>query len=84
MCLHNILKDQILCSAYAHSLLPDIGENFQYNEALKPGGLVSAVAVTAGTLLAGVAAVIPPLRYLIRKLVPKPGQGDSLSLLCIT
>jgi len=52
------------------------GKDFAYNEALKPGGLVNAVAVSLATVLGGAAVLIPPLRFLIRKIVPKPGEGD--------
>ena len=51
------------------------GENFKYSEAFKPGGLFSAVGVSFATLLFGAAALIPPLRFLMRKVVPKPGEG---------
>ncbi len=53
------------------------GEDFTYNEALKPGGLFSAVAVSVATILGGAALVVPPLRFLLRKVVPKPGSGES-------
>ncbi|DBA76546.1 TPA: hypothetical protein ACH3X2_008602 [Trebouxia sp. C0005] len=53
------------------------GEDFTYNEACKPGGLVSAVAVSVATILGGAAVLIPPLRFLLRKVVPKPGSGPS-------
>ncbi|DBB16225.1 TPA: hypothetical protein ACH3X3_014551 [Trebouxia sp. C0006] len=53
------------------------GEDFTYNEALKPGGLFSAVAVSVATILGGAALVVPPLRFLLRKVVPKPGSGPS-------
>ena len=55
------------------------GEDFTYNEACKPGGLVSAVAVSVATILGGAAVLIPPLRFLLRKVVPKPGSGESVS-----
>lgn len=54
------------------------GEDFTYNEALKPGGLFSAVAVSVATILGGAALVVPPLRFLLRKVVPKPGSGESV------
>ena len=42
---------------------------------------MGAVLVSLATGLAGAAALIPPLRFLIRKVVPKPGQGiDCYSL----
>lgn len=53
------------------------GDNFSYSEALKPGGFVGAVLVSLATGLAGAAALVPPLRFLIRKVVPKPGQGTE-------
>lgn len=58
------------------------GEDFTYNEALKPGGLFSAVAVSVATILGGAALVVPPLRFLLRKVVPKPGSGCS-TMSCI-
>ena len=54
------------------------GEDFTYNEAFKPGGLFSAMAVSVATILGGAAIVIPPLRFLLRKVVPKPGSGESV------
>ena len=59
------------------------GSSFSYNEALKPGGLLAAVLVSLATGLAGAAAVIAPLRFLIRKVVPKPGQGTSICKACL-
>ena len=43
-------------------------ENLTYNEALRQGGLLSAKGVTAADAFAGVLAVVPPLRFLLRKL----------------
>ncbi len=62
-----------------HAGVSIAGEYFTYNEALKPGGLFSAVAVSVATILGGAALVIPPLRFLLRKVVPKPGSGESVS-----
>ena len=61
------------------------GEDFTYNEAFKPGGLLSAVVVSVATILGGAAVVIPPLRFLLRKVVPKPGSGESVGsiMICI-
>lgn len=38
---------------------------------------MGAVMVSLATGLAGAAALVPPLRFLIRKVLPKPGQGDN-------
>ncbi|KAL3152250.1 hypothetical protein ABBQ32_001329 [Trebouxia sp. C0010 RCD-2024] len=53
------------------------GENFKYNEALKAGSFIGAAFVSLATGLGAAAALVPPLRFLIRKVVPKPGQGPS-------
>lgn len=37
--------------------------------------------MTAGLALAGTAAIVRPLRYLLRKVVPKPGQGAAVMVL---
>jgi len=63
---------------FTHARVSVAGEDFTYNEALKPGGLFSAVAVSIATILGGAAVVIPPLRFLLRKVVPKPGSGESV------
>lgn len=52
------------------------GEEFTYNEAFKPGGFLNAVALSVATLLGGAAIVVPPLRFLLRKVIPKPGEGE--------
>ncbi len=62
--------------AYAHASVA--GKDFTHNEAFKPGGLFSAVAISVATILGGAAVVIPPLRFLLRKVVPKPGSGQSV------
>lgn len=46
-----------------------------YNEALKAGSFLGAAFVSLATGLVGAAALVPPLRFLMRKVVPKPGQG---------
>ena len=38
---------------------------------------MGALLVSLATGLAGAAALVPPLRFLIRKIVPKPGQGNE-------
>ena len=38
---------------------------------------MGAVLVSLATGLAGAAALVAPLRFLIRKVVPKPGQGTE-------
>ena len=61
---------------HPHPVLNDAGEEFTYNEAFKPGGFLNAVALSVATLLGGAALVVPPLRFLLRKVIPKPGEGE--------
>lgn len=63
---------------FTYTRVSTAGEDFTYNEALKPGGLFNAVAVSVATILGGAALVVPPLRFLLRKVVPKPGSGESV------
>lgn len=61
-------------------VLGTAGEGFRYNEALKSGSFIGAALVSLATGLAGAAALVPPLRFLIRKVVPRPGQGTHTQL----
>ena len=45
---------------------------------MSAGGLVSALALTSLMGVFAAAIVIPPLRFLLKKVLPAPGQGRTL------
>lgn len=57
------------------------GGEFRYSERMAmpggPKGLVGAVGVTAGLAAFGVGLGIPPVRRVIQKRLPQPGEGPS-------
>lgn len=57
------------------------GSGFTYDEALSfppgPAGWAQAAAVTAGTGGLAVGGALPPTRWLMRKVLPSPGEGPS-------
>lgn len=44
---------------------------------MSAGGLVSALALTSLMGVFAAAVVIPPLRFLLKKVLPAPGQGRT-------
>jgi short subunit dehydrogenase-like uncharacterized protein len=57
------------------------GKDFQYSEAMAtgrgPGGAIQATAVAAGTGALFSAAAWAPTRWLLTRMLPKPGEGPS-------
>jgi short subunit dehydrogenase-like uncharacterized protein len=57
------------------------GPRFVYNESIAtgrgPSGLVAAAGVTAATGAFLAATAVPPVRHLIQRLLPAPGEGPS-------
>lgn len=57
------------------------GRSFRYDEALATGagpkGMLAAAGVSAGTGVVGGALMVPPLRALGQRFLPKPGEGPT-------
>ncbi|KAL6762558.1 Saccharopine dehydrogenase-domain-containing protein [Haematococcus lacustris] len=60
------------------------GTDFKYCEMLRTGsgwlGWGLASAVTSGMALLGLGLALPPARWLLKQMLPSPGQGPSLEL----
>ncbi len=58
------------------------GRTFRYREVMAfgrtPAGPVLAAATGAGILAVGAGLAIPPTRYVLDRLLPKPGEGPSV------
>ncbi|KAH8110427.1 Saccharopine dehydrogenase-domain-containing protein [Phellopilus nigrolimitatus] len=54
------------------------GNAFSYSESVAAGGPLSAFVISLGLALSGACLFFfPPVRWLLRKLLPAPGQGPS-------
>ncbi|KAJ7750095.1 Saccharopine dehydrogenase-domain-containing protein [Mycena maculata] len=53
------------------------GPAFKYDEFLITGGVARALFVTLGITIAFGALSISPMRWLLKKVLPKPGEGPS-------
>ncbi|KAK7057760.1 Sacchrp-dh-NADP domain-containing protein [Favolaschia claudopus] len=56
------------------------GPAFQYDEFMVTGGTVRAVILTVGMAIGLGAMLVAPLRWLIKKVLPKSGDGPSESV----
>lgn len=55
------------------------GPNFQYSELFATGGLISAAMTSLAIYAIGAALMfISPLRHLVSRYGPQPGEGPSL------
>ncbi len=55
----------------------DYGQNFTYRGYMQTRGVVFAYALLAAIAISGLALVIPPVRWLLRRIVTQPGSGAS-------
>ncbi|KAJ7721479.1 Saccharopine dehydrogenase-domain-containing protein [Mycena metata] len=60
--------------------LPRYGPAFKYDEFMVTRGPVSAVLLTLGMVIGFGAFMVSPLRWLLQKFLPKPGEGPSPSV----
>ena len=60
------------------SILLNYGPKFRYQEYLRPSSRFWGVVAHWGLIFGGVALAIPPVRWLVGKLVYEPGQGPSV------
>ncbi|KAJ6593216.1 Saccharopine dehydrogenase-domain-containing protein [Mycena capillaripes] len=56
------------------------GPAFKYDEFFITGGAVRAVLMTLGMAIGAGIMLITPLRWLLKKVLPKPGEGPSESV----
>ncbi|KAJ6631388.1 Saccharopine dehydrogenase-domain-containing protein [Mycena sp. CBHHK59/15] len=56
------------------------GPAFTYDEFMVTGGAVSALVVTFGLVVSFGCMMISPLRWLLKKVLPQPGEGPSESV----
>lgn len=58
----------------------EYGRRFRYREAMRVGSPLAAVGVQAGLGALLVGMTLPPTRFLLDRLLPKPGAGPSESV----
>ncbi|KAJ7935359.1 Saccharopine dehydrogenase-domain-containing protein [Mycena leptocephala] len=56
------------------------GPTFKYDEFLVTGGAIRAMLLTLGMAIGAGFMMITPLRWLFKKVLPKPGEGPSESV----